>query len=127
MRVLILHPGLVEVAISANMKEIQLIHESTFLQHFQSTVDGYPIQLRILFLRKVKQTLGIEMLPGFIDQIEQDLPLTREANASLLQRILDAFPYLRHSDLRLPRIKTAVHSVSEQPDPGSFVSLCKIC
>ena len=44
----------------------------------------------IFFARQREQTLGIQMLAGLIDQIEQNLPLAREPNALLFQRIFDA-------------------------------------
>ena len=85
-RMLLLEAGLVVVLVAAVVHEVQLIHQTAGLQHLQRAIDGDPVQLRIFFLRHLIQPLGVEVLAGRIDQLEQNLPLAGEPNAPLFQR-----------------------------------------
>ncbi len=58
--------------------EVQLIHQSAFLQQLQSAVNSDAIQFRIFIPRHLIKALRIQMLPGFIDQIQKNLPLPGE-------------------------------------------------
>ena len=82
-RMLLLAPRLVIVLFAGLMHEIEFVNQTAFLQQLQCPVNRDAIQLRIFFLRELEQTLRVQVLPGFIDEIEQDLPLPREAHAAL--------------------------------------------
>ncbi len=86
MGMFLLQPRLVIVLIAAIVHQVQFIHQTARLQHFQRAIDGDPVQLRVLFFRQLEQALGIQMLAGLIDQFEQYLALACEANAPFLQR-----------------------------------------
>ena len=83
-------PSLVVVLVAVMMHQVQLVHQAARLQQLQRPVNGDAIQFRIFFTREREQAFGIQMLAGLIDQIQQDLPLAREAYALLFQRIFDA-------------------------------------
>ena len=83
-------PRLVVVLVAIVMHQVQLVHQAACLQQLQRPVHGDAVQLRIFFARQREQTFGIQMLAGLIDQIEQNLPLAREPNALLFQRIFNA-------------------------------------
>ncbi len=99
---LLLHARLVVVLISAEMHQIQFVDQTALLQHFQRAVNGNAVELGILFARKVIQRLGVEMLAGFIDQIEQNLALPRKAHAPLFQRTLHSRGNHGYSQITMP-------------------------
>ena len=88
-RVLLLQPRLVVVLVAVVVHQVQLVHQAAGLEQLQRPVDGHAVQLGIFFARQLEQTLGIQMLAGLIDQIEQNLALAREPHASLFERIFD--------------------------------------
>ena len=85
-RVLLLQPRLVVMLVAAVVHQVQFVHQTARLQHFQRAIDRDPVELRVLLLGQLEQALGIQMLAGLVDQFEQYLALAREANAPLLQR-----------------------------------------
>src|SRR5713226_2066917 len=85
-RVLLLEAGFVVVLVAAVMHQVELIDEAAGLEHFQGAIDGHPVDLRVLLFGQLKQPLGIQMLARFIDQLEQNLALAREAYTPLFQR-----------------------------------------
>ena len=85
-RVLLLQAGLIIMLIAAVVHEVQFVHQTAGLEHFQRAIHGDPVELRVFLLRHLEQALGIQMLAGLIDQFKQYLALAREANAPLLQR-----------------------------------------
>ena len=90
MGMFLFQPRLVVVLVPVVMHQIQLVHQAAGLQELERPVNGDPVQFRIFFAREREQTLGIQMLAGLIDEIEQNLPLAREPNALLFQRIFDS-------------------------------------
>ena len=62
------------------MHQIQFIHQATLFEQLQRPVYRDAIQLRVFLPRQLIQALRIEVPAGFVDQIEQDLPLTSEAH-----------------------------------------------
>src|SRR5262245_26667044 len=85
-RVLLFGARLVIVLIAAVMHQIELIDQPAFLQQLQRTIDRDAIQLGVFLLGHLKQLLGVEVLPGLIDQLEKDLPLARQAYALIFER-----------------------------------------
>src|SRR5580698_3424147 len=81
---------LVVVLVPVVMHQVQLVHQAARLQKLERPVNGDPVEFRIFFARQREQTLGIQMLAGLIDEIEQNLPLAREPNTLLFQRIFDS-------------------------------------
>jgi len=85
MGVLTLHSRLVIVLIATHVHQVELINQPAGLQHFKSAIDGNPIELRIDLLRHFIEALGIQMFPGSVNQLEQNLPLPGESDTSLLE------------------------------------------
>ena len=88
-RVLLLHAGFVVVLVAAVVHQVQLVHQAAVLEHLQRAVDGDAVELGILLLGQLKQALGVQVLAGLVDQIQQDLPLPGEPHALLLEGSLD--------------------------------------
>ena len=86
MRVLLLHPRFVIVLVALVVHQVQLVHQLTFLKHLEGSVDGDPVDLRIELLGPLIELFGVQVLPGLVDQLEKDQPLTREPDPPLLQR-----------------------------------------
>jgi len=82
-RMFLLAPRLVIMLLSRLVHQIQLIDQPAFLQQLQCAVDGDAIQFRIFLFRHLIQPLGVEMLPGLIDEVEQNLPLARQTHRVL--------------------------------------------
>src|SRR5262245_24416255 len=89
MSMFLLEARLVVVLIAAIMHEIELVDETAGLEHLERAIHRNPIQLRVLLLGHLKETLGIQVLAGLIDQFKQDLPLAGETNPALFQRTFD--------------------------------------
>ena len=89
MRVLLFQAGFVVVLVAFVVHEIQLIHHAAGFQHFQRAVDGNAVEFRIFCLGQLIQTLGIQMLAGLIDQLEQNLALAGKAHAFFTQGTFD--------------------------------------
>ncbi len=87
-RVLLLEPRFVVVLVASVVHEVELIDQPARLQHFERAVDGDTVELGVPFLGELVKALGIEVLPGLVDQIKQNLPLARQADASLFERTL---------------------------------------
>lgn len=81
--VLLLQAGFVEVLVAAIMHQIQLIHQTAFLEELQRSVDSNTVQFWISFLGKPVELLRIEVRTGLVNDVEQDLPLLGEADAPL--------------------------------------------
>jgi hypothetical protein len=90
MRVLLFQPRFVIVLIAGVVHQVQLIDQPALLQKLEGAVNGNAVQLRITLMRHRVKTLGIEMFPGFVDQLQEDLPLPREPNPTLPQRVFYA-------------------------------------
>ena len=81
MRVILFAPRFVVMLLARLVHEVEFVNEAAFFQEFQRAVHGDPVELRIAFLGQLKQPFGVEMLPGLVDQIEEDLPLPRQLHA----------------------------------------------
>src|SRR5438270_168755 len=75
MSVLLLQAGLVVMLVAAVVHEVKLIHQAACLEHLQGAVNGNPVQLRVARVGHLIQAFGVEMLPRFVDELEQKLSL----------------------------------------------------
>jgi hypothetical protein len=82
-RMFLLESCLVVVLVAGVMHQIELIHQPAHLEQFERPVNRYAVQLRIFRFGELVQRLGIQVLPGLINQIQEDLALPRQADASL--------------------------------------------
>jgi chromate transporter len=82
---LLLAPRLVEVLFARLMHQIQLIHQAAFFQQLQRPVNRHPVELWIFLLRHLIKPFGVQMLPRFVDQIEQNLPLAGQPHPAVGQ------------------------------------------
>ena len=78
------------VLVAVMVHQVQLVHQSARLEKLERAVNGDAVQLGIFLTRERVQALGIQVLAGLIDQIEQDLALAREPHAFFFERIFDA-------------------------------------
>src|SRR6185503_12275070 len=83
MRMLLFQTGLVVMFFALEMSQIQLVHQSAFLEQLQGAIYGDAIEFGIFFLGHLIQTFGVQMQTGIVDQIEQQAPLARQANPAL--------------------------------------------
>src|SRR5687767_10983047 len=89
-RVLSLHPRFVEMLVSFHVHQVKLIDQTPGFQHLESPVDGDAVQLGIDGLGAMKKLLSIQVFTGFIDQVQEDLPLASQPDAFLLEGVPDA-------------------------------------
>ena len=82
-RMFLLAPRLIIMLLAGLMHEVELVDQAAFLQQFQRAVDGDAIELRVFFLGHLIETLGVQMLACFVDEIEQNLALARQTHAML--------------------------------------------
>lgn len=85
MRVLLLQARLVEVLVAADVHQVEFVDKTTRLQHLEGAIDSDTVQLRILLLRHQIQPFGVQVLTGFVDQIEQNLSLPGKAYTAFFQ------------------------------------------
>ncbi len=83
MRMFLLHARFVVMLVAANVHQVELVNQPALFQHLQRSVNGNAIQLRIALLGHDIQALGVQVLAGFVNKLEQYLPLAREADAAL--------------------------------------------
>ena len=55
------------------MHQVQFIHQAAGLEQLERAVDGDAVDLGILFAGELEEPLGVQVLAGLIDQIEQNL------------------------------------------------------
>src|SRR5581483_4564999 len=67
--------------------QVQLVHQAPGLQKLQGPVHRDAIQLRILLLGELVKLLGIEMLAGIVDQIQENLTLASQTHATLAEGV----------------------------------------
>ena len=82
-RVLLFQAGFVVMLFALEVRQIQLVHQTAFLEQLQRAIHGDAIELGIFFLGHLIQALGVQMQAGVVDQIEQQTPLAREADPAL--------------------------------------------
>ena len=105
--------------------QVQLVHQAAFLEQFQRPVHRHAIEFGIFFARQLIQALGIQMLAGLIDQVEQDLALPREPHALLFERIFDAGTAMEETISRVPqpsRDRRAATATEPRPEGAGFNS-----
>ena len=67
------------VLVAVMMHQVQLVHQAAGLQQLECAVDGDAVELRIFFAGELVEALGVQVLAGLIDQIEQDLAAAASA------------------------------------------------
>jgi hypothetical protein len=77
----------VKMLLTRLVHEIELVHESTFLEELEGAVDGDAVELRVFFPGELEEAFGVEVLAGFVDEIEEDLALTGLAHAAAGERV----------------------------------------
>src|SRR5258708_1087472 len=90
-RVFLLEARFVVVLVALVVHQVQLVHESADLEELERAVDGDAVQLRIFLFGELIELLGVEVLAGFVDQIEEDLALSRQPHSAKAQRIFCIF------------------------------------
>jgi hypothetical protein len=81
--------GFVVVAITAEMKKIELVDEALFLEKVDGAVDGDEMDFRTDFLGALEDLIHVEVLLGVIHDLEDDTALTGKANALLAKGFLE--------------------------------------
>lgn len=109
-RMFLLAARFVVVLLAGLMHEVQLIDQATFLEQLQRPVDGNAIQLRIFFFRELIEALGIEVLTGLVDEVEQNFPLAGEAHAVIGKRGLVRGSFARSLRKRTTRWGCGSHA-----------------
>jgi RNA polymerase sigma-70 factor, ECF subfamily len=102
MSVLALHAGFVIVLVAVFVEKIEFVDKTRFLEHLERAVNSYAVQLRICLPSPQIEGFGIQVLPALVNEIEQNLALPGEADATLLQRSCHfhgCFPYSHIMDL----------------------------
>ena len=79
---LLFAPRLVVVLLARMMHQVKLVNQTAFLQELQRAVHGDAVQLRIALAGELAEAIGIEMFAGFVEKIEQDFALAREAHTA---------------------------------------------
>ncbi len=74
--------GFVEVAIAAEMKEIELVYQAVTLQEIESAIDRNARDARIEFLGALENFVGVEVAAGGVHHLEQDAALASEADSA---------------------------------------------
>ena len=72
----------VEVAVTAEMEQIELVDQAVALEQINRAVDGYAGDVGIDLLRAVQNFASIEMTPGGFHHLHEDAALAGEANAA---------------------------------------------
>src|SRR5262249_15291908 len=88
--VLLLGPRLVIVLVAAVVHQGELVDQAAFLQQFQRAVDCDAVELGILLLGHPEQVFRVQVLAGFVDQLEQNLALAGEPDTFIPERSADA-------------------------------------
>lgn len=81
--------GFVIVAIAAEVKEIEFVDKSVFLEQIDGAVDGDEVDFGIDFLRAVEDLVDVQMLLGGVHDLEDDAALAGETNAALAKSLLE--------------------------------------
>ena len=74
--------GFVEMAIAAEMQEIELVNEALAFQEIESAIDSYARYARIEFLGALENFVGVEMAASCVHHLQEDATLACEANAA---------------------------------------------
>ena len=68
MGMFLLETGFIIMLVAAVVHQVEFVHESTFLEHFQGTVDGDAVEFGVLCLGELEECFGVEVLAGFVDE-----------------------------------------------------------
>jgi len=115
----------VVMLLSRLVHQIQLIHQTALFQQFQRSVYCDAIQLRVFLAGQVIEALGIQVLSGLVDQIEEDLPLASQAHSRFGGRFGDGrarWLFERHANPQCNRFRAlpvqsgSVRALSKEED-----------
>jgi len=73
--VLLLEARFIVMLVAVVMHQVELVHEASSFEQLERAVDGDPIDSWILLASELIKALGIQVLPGLIDEVKQDLAL----------------------------------------------------
>jgi len=107
MGVLLLEAALIIMLVTFKMEQIQLIDQAAGFQELERPIDCDPIELGVFFLGKLVQRLGVQMLAGAVEKIQQDAALARKPYPAFAERILNSGSSWQHC---LEGSKFASHS-----------------
>jgi len=65
----------IEVAIAAEVQEVELVDQAMALEEIESAIDGYTGDARVEFLGALEDFVGVEMAAGRVHYLEQDATL----------------------------------------------------
>ena len=68
--------ALVEMAVAAEMQEIELVDQAVALQEVESAIDSDAGYARVEFLGALEDFVGVEVAAGGVHNLEQDAALT---------------------------------------------------
>jgi hypothetical protein len=88
--VLLLEASFVIVLVAIVMHQVQLIDKAAGFEELEGAIDGDAVELRVFFATELIELVGIQVLAGLIDEIEQDFALAGEPDATLFERVFDA-------------------------------------
>jgi hypothetical protein len=81
--------GFVIVAIAAEMKKIELVDETFFLEEVDSAIDGDQVDFGIDCLGALEDLVDVQVLFGRIHELKNDAALAGEANAAFTESVLE--------------------------------------
>jgi hypothetical protein len=74
--------ALVEVAVAAEVQQVELVYEALALQEIESAIDGDAGYARVEFLGPLEDFVGVEMAAGGVHYLQEDAALAGEADAT---------------------------------------------
>jgi hypothetical protein len=80
----------VEVLISAQVEQVELVDQAVALEQIDGPVDGHAVDARVELLRAIENGAGVEMALGVVHDLEKNLSLARQAHAPLGESLLEA-------------------------------------
>lgn len=75
-------PRLVEMLVSLDVQEIQLLYETMLLEQCQCSIDRSPVHMRVTLLGKFLNLCSIEMPAFRLDEIENQAPLVSKPHSA---------------------------------------------
>ena len=80
----------VEVAVTAQVEQIELVDQAVALQQVNRAIDRYAGDVRIDFLRAIQDFAGVKMAARGFHDLKQNAPLACEANPASAELTLQA-------------------------------------
>ena len=80
----------VEVLVTAQVQQVELIDEAVALEQVEGSIDSDAVHTGIDFLRSFENGAGVQVAFGVVHDLKQDFSLAGEAHAAFFQRGLQA-------------------------------------